>query len=153
MTDRLVSFPSRNRLSRAARERARSLRQMSGTACQVGDMVSLGLAGLGMAAGWRPMAALTVRNLILAILCLGTWRMILFSVGMYDATRVRSPLDYGFRCLIALNSAAAVVGLVKVVLHQRAGVWHALLVFWTIGFLLMSLTRGLLLLQIRVTSR
>lgn len=86
------------------------------------------------------------RNVLIGGLCISTWRMILLSVGVYSPLRTRSIPDYLFRCIIALNSCTAVVGLVEVVLRKQQNVWHAIEVFWLVAVLLMGSVRVLLLL-------
>ena len=88
----------------------------------------------------------SLRNVLVAGLCVSTWRTILLSVGVYSPVRTRSISDYLFRCIIALNSCTAVVGLVEVVLRKQTNVWHTVEVFWLVAFSLMTSVRALLVL-------
>ena len=92
--------------------RPRRLRAVSGRLCQTADLVILSGAFLGIvvlpvfAHEGSSLAGLlqlrvSLRNVLVAALCISTWRMILMSVGVYTPTRTRSLTDYLLRCIIA----------------------------------------------------
>lgn len=135
--------------------RSRKITALSGNLCQAADLIILSAAFLSIVAlpflhtqdgRFTQFLALRVslRNVLLGALCIGTWRMILVSVGVYSPLRTRSLPDYLFRCIIALNSCTAVVGLVEVVLRKHQNVWHSVEVFWLVAVVLMGLLRALL---------
>ncbi len=138
-------------------KRSRKITALSGNLCQATDLVILSTAFLyivvlpyfhthngsfGEFLGLR----VSLRNMLIGGLCISTWRTILMSVGVYSPLRTRSVPDYLFRCVIALNSCTAVVGLVEVVLRKRQNVWHLVEIFWLVAFLLMGSVRSLLVL-------
>jgi hypothetical protein len=86
-------------------------------------------------------ARVSLRNVVIAVFCVGTWRVILVSIGVYSSRHMRSFNEYLFRCIIGLNSCAAVVGLIEVVLGARAGVWRMIEVFWVVGLLSTAVLR------------
>ena len=136
--------------------RSRKITALSGSPCQAADLVILSGAFLyivvlpflhardGSFAEFLQLRV-SLRNVLIGALCISTWRVILMSVGVYSPLRTRSIPDYLFRCIIALNSCTAVVGLVEVVLRKQQNVWHAVEVFWLVAFVLMSSVRLLLL--------
>ncbi len=119
------------------------LRALSGRVCQAGDLILLSAAVLGIV-DLRHLH-LSARNILVSAMCLGTWRVILISVGVYPATQTRSIGDYLFRCLIALNSCTAVVGLIDVVLRPSRDVWHTIAVFWLLALAMTAALRVALL--------
>jgi len=124
--------------------------------CQAGDLILLGGAVIGVAmlpsfshngsslAGVLQFRV-SLRNVFVSAMCLSTWRMILMSVGVYSPTRTRSLTDYLFRCLIALNSCTAVVGLIEVILRPGVDAWHTVEVFWLVAFAMTGSFRLVLL--------
>ncbi len=130
----------------------RRLRAVKSRICQAGDLILLGGAYLGIVilpafahGGHETLAQflqlrVSLRNIIVAGMCVSTWRVILMSIGVYSPARTRSLLDYVLRCVIALNSCTAVVGLIEVVFGQRAVLWHVVDVFWVVC---LGLTAGL----------
>ena len=89
---------------------------------------------------------LTIRNVLVALLCACTWGMILWSVGIYRSGELRRRAEYLIRCVIGLNSCALVVGLVLVILRSQMPAWRMMGVFWSLGLVGMAAVRGLLLL-------
>ncbi len=137
--------------------RSRKITALSGNLCQASDLVILSAAFLYIVVlpflaaqngSFTEFLALRVslRNVLIGGLCISTWRMILISVGVYSPLRTRSIPDYLFRCVIALNSCTAVVGLVEVVLRKQQNVWHAVEVFWLVAVVMMCFVRAMLLL-------
>ena len=137
--------------------RSRRITALSRKLCQAADLVILSSALLYVVA--LPYLAtrdssfaeflglrLSLRNMLVGGLCLCTWRMILASVGVYSPLRTRSIPNYLFRCVIALNSCTAVVGLVEVVLRKQQNVWHSIEIFWLVALVAMSCVRVVLVL-------
>jgi exopolysaccharide biosynthesis polyprenyl glycosylphosphotransferase len=67
------------------------------------------------------------------------------SVGVYSPMRTRSLTNYLFRCVIALNSCTAVVGLIEVILRPGRDAWHTVEVFWVVALVVTVALRALLL--------
>jgi exopolysaccharide biosynthesis polyprenyl glycosylphosphotransferase len=137
--------------------RSRKITALSGNLCQAADLVILSAAFLYIVvlpffhardSSFREFLALRVslRNVLIGALCISTWRMILMSVGVYSPPRQRSLPDYLFRCIIALNSCTAVVGLIEVVLRKQQQVWRSVEVFWLVAVVLMGAVRWALVL-------
>lgn len=135
---------------------SRSLRVLSGKMCQALDLVLLGGVFLGLVAikyrghtggTFRDLLQLRVslRNIVIAGFCLGTWRVVLMTVGVYSPQRTGSVQGYLFRCMIGLNSCTGVVGLIEVVLGAGASVWQLVGYFWLLSFAALALARGLLI--------
>ena len=82
-----------------------------------------------------------MRNAVIALLCFATWTMILKSVGIYGAIRVRSVSEYLLRWVIGLNCCTVVVGLIRLVLIPRSDVWRFMEIHWMVSFVLMALLR------------
>jgi len=131
-----------------------NLRAVSGRLCQTADMVILSGAFLGIvilpifalahdrsSLGGLLQLRVSLRNILIAVMCVCTWRMIFMSVGVYTPARTRSLTDYIFRCIIALNSCAAVVGLIEVVLKTGVDVWRVVEVYWVNCLVLMTAVR------------
>ena len=143
--------------AQAARWNPRRLRVLSGWVCQAADLILLGGAVFGVAvlpylrhshgglAAFLQLRA-SVRNVVVAAMCLGTWRVILMSVGVYAPMRSRSLTEYLFRCAIGLNSCAGVAGLIEVILHPGRDVWHIVETFWIVALCLTASLRIVLLL-------
>ncbi len=139
-------------------ERSRRTTGLGSHLCQTADLVILSAAFLSVVVilplfhgdTGRLIEILqlrfSLRNVLIGGLCLSTWRTILVSVGVYSAPRTRSVPAYLLRCLVAINSCTAVVGLVEVVLRKPQNVWHSVGIFWLSAFVLMSLVRGMLVL-------
>jgi exopolysaccharide biosynthesis polyprenyl glycosylphosphotransferase len=135
----------------------RHLGILAGRFCQAADLILLGGALLGIAilpyfAHERGSLSdflqvrISLRNVLVAAMCMSTWRMILMSVGVYSPMRTRSLTDYLFRCVIGLNSCTAVVGLIEVILRPARDAWHTVEVFWLVALAMTGGLRGLLLL-------
>ena len=135
----------------------RRLRVLSSSVCQAADLILLGGAVLGIAIlpyfghGRGSLSdflqvRVSLRNVFIAAMCVSTWRVILMSVGVYSPVRARSLTGYLFRCVIALNSCGAVVGLIEAILHPGRDVWHTVEVFWLVALAMTGGLRVLLLL-------
>ena len=133
----------------------RRLRAVSSRLCQAIDLIALGGAFLGIVVlpdflhadgSFNEFLQLRVSlsNIIIAVFCVSTWRVVLMSVGVYSPLRTRSFRDYVFRCVIGLNSCTAVVGLIEVILGKRQIVWHVVEIFWVVSLLLMAGARLML---------
>jgi len=133
----------------------RATQAWSGTACQIGDVVLfagtfVGLFALpyfrahGTLSGFLQMRE-AMRNILVALMCLGTWHVLLVVIGVYSIRLARSIPEYTFRCLIALNCCAAVVGLIEVELRRQSSVWQMVGIFWIVSGGLFVLLRALLL--------
>jgi hypothetical protein len=144
--------------------RPRRLRVLRGWLCPTLDLLALSGTLLGVAIlpallhGDGRLASLllgriSLRNLLLACMCIGTWFTILTTVGVYAVEHTRSLPDYIFRCFVGLNSCAAVVGLVQVVLHRHADVWRLVAVYWVVCLALMTAIRIVLLAVDRLRVR
>jgi len=131
---------------------ARRLLALSSRFCQAMDLILLAVAFLAVVMlpffehhsgsfGEFLKVRLSLRNVIIAVFCVGTWRVILSSIGIYSLVPTRSFNEYLFRCVIALNSCTAVIGLIEVVLGERAGVWRMIEVFWVVGLLSTAVLR------------
>ena len=127
---------------------------VTGRLCRVADILVLGVAFLGVAllpqlqAGAASLAqmlsaGISVRNLVIATICVATWAMILDSIGIYGAIRLRSVSEYILRCVIGLNCCTVVVGLIQLVLLPRADVWRFMEIHWMVCFILMAFLRVL----------
>lgn len=137
----------------------RGLRAVSGRLCQAADLILLGatflgvllLPAFGSGNNLRQLLQLriSISNVLVAVLCLSTWRVILVSLGVYSPLRTRSMALYLFRFLIALNSCTAVVGLIEIVLHKGPDVWRSVQLFWLASLLLLTGVRGILVLTHR----
>jgi FlaA1/EpsC-like NDP-sugar epimerase len=134
---------------------SRAMRAWSGTACQIGDVVLFAGTFVGMFAlpyfhahgtlsGFLQMREMT-RNTLVTLMCLGTWHVLLVVIGVYSIRLARSIPEYTFRCLIALNCCAAVVGLIEVELRRQSSVWQTVGIFWIVSAGLFILLRALLL--------
>ena len=93
-----------------------------------------------------------MRNAVIALLCFATWTMILKSVGIYGAIRVRSVSEYLLRWVIGLNCCTVVVGLIRLVLVPRSDVWRFMEIHWMVCFVLMALLRVFLWQRYQWTS-
>lgn len=118
-------------------------RRLAGRACQAGDLILLSAAVLGIVNIHH--LHISARNVLIAAMCISTWRVILVSVGVYSI-KPRSTADYIFRYLIALNSCTAVVGLIDVLLPPTRDVWHTVGIFWLLALALTAALRIALLL-------
>jgi FlaA1/EpsC-like NDP-sugar epimerase len=135
--------------------RSRTVQAWSGLVCQAGDVILLGAAFLSVLAlqyfnrhgdlvGFLQMRLLA-RILLIAVMCMGTWHVLLVVIGVYSIRLARSIPEYVFRCAIAINCCAAVVGLIEVVLRERSSVWHTVGIYWVFSTMLFVLLRvGLL---------
>jgi exopolysaccharide biosynthesis polyprenyl glycosylphosphotransferase len=83
-------------------------------------------------------------NVLIAAVCVTSWRTILMGMGVYTPSRTRSLADYIFRCIMGLNACAGVVGLVEVARHQSSTAWQTVALFWTTNLLLLGTARILL---------
>ena len=132
------------------------LAALTGRTCQASDLVilvavfSMGvlLAGHPHLRGLKDLLSLVIPmdSVLLALLCLGTWRIIFWSTGVYSHRRTRSAGDYLLRWIIALNSSTLVVGLVILVMRLPLELWRSVGLFWLASLLCMVLARGVLLL-------
>ena len=138
------------------RWKPRRLRPIAGSLAQAADLLILSGAYLGIvllpylrrvhgSVSGVLQLSVSVRIVLVAALCVSTWRMIFVSVGLYTPQRTRSLMDYLLRCLIGLNSCTLVVGLIEVVLHSPASVWVVCELFWAVALGCMVLVRGMLL--------
>ncbi len=138
----------------------RRLLPLFGRLVQAADLILLSAAWLGILLVARssrsdrsfgPLLHLTgsFRPILVAILCVFTWRIILVSVGMYSPRRTRSLADYLLRCIIGLNSCTAVVALIEAVLHGSGHLWRIGELFWVLCLLGMIFVRVVLLLGSR----
>ncbi len=136
----------------------RRLRVVSSGLCQALDLITLGgaflalviMPVLGQGQGDGTFLDLlqlkvTLGQIVVAVFCVSTWRIVLMTVGVYSPRRTSSVQDYVFRCVIGLNSCAGVVGLIEVVLGRRDVVWHVVGLFWLMSLLLMVTARAMLL--------
>lgn len=143
-----------NRLARGWT--SRRLRVVSSKLCQALDLIFLGGVFLGLIV--MPYAGhadgtfqellqlkVSLRDILIAVFCVSTWRVVLMSVGVYSPRRTTSVYDYMFRCILGLNSCTGVVGLIEVVVGGRAVVWHVVELFWLVSLLLMVGARVTLL--------
>ena len=123
--------------------------------CRVADIVVLGGTFVGVAllptlqqsggsAGRLLLAGISVRNAVIAAICIATWAMILDSIGIYGAIRLRSVSEYILRCVIGLNCCTVVVGLIQLVLLPRADVLRFMEIHWMVCFVLLGSLRVLL---------
>ena len=134
----------------------RRLSALSGRVCQATDLIVLGAAFFGIVilpffehhnqsfAGFLELRV-SLRNVLVAVLCICTWRTILWSIGVYSPERTRSLADYLFRCIVALNSCTGVVGLIALILHTPISVWRAVEIFWVSCLVVLTAVRGVLL--------
>lgn len=134
---------------------SRSVQQLGwirGRGGWVADLIVLGGAFLcvallpdlrpgGVGLGRSLLAGISVRNILIALLCVATWRMILKSVGVYGAIRHRSVWEYTLRCVIGLNGCTVVVGLIRLVLFPQRDVWRFMEIHWMACFVLMAVLR------------
>lgn len=90
-------------------------------------------------------AKVTVRNILLSLVCVGAWRLLLAAMGVYSPQRSRSVADYLFRCVIGLNLCTLMVAGVARTLRSPVDVWRVTEVFWGGCLLAMLAARGLLL--------
>jgi hypothetical protein len=138
-------------------------RWVSGRLCRFADLVILGGTLLGVAllpalqqAGERVgrtlLAGISVRNIVIAVVCAATWAMILDSIGVYGAIRFQSVSEYVLRCVIGLNCCTVVVGLIQLVLLPRTDVWRFMEIHWMVCFVLMALLRVVIWLAYQWTS-
>lgn len=100
--------------------RAQKLRWVTRRGARRGDLIILGGAFIGVAllpdlrhggSSLRRLllAEISVRNLVNAVSCVGTWATILKIVGIYGAIRVRSVSEYLLPWVIGLNCCTVVV--------------------------------------------
>jgi len=137
------------------------MRAVSGRVCQVADMVILGgvffvvvtLPAFNRHRGALLHIGISLRNVLIGAMCLGTWRMILISVGVYSPSRTQSVSHYFFRCFIGLNCCTAVVGLVEVVLRTGVDTWRVIGIYWVACLVAMAMVRGGLILFDRSRRR
>ncbi len=138
-----------------AQWRPESLRAVSGRLCLALDLIILSCIFLGIAifptlnhdrgGVWAFLrSGLTLRNALVATVCLCTWRMILVSVGVYTPTRSRSPADYIFRCLIGLNCCTVAIGFIELVLRTGFNVWRFMAIYWLACVVSMTMARAVL---------
>jgi hypothetical protein len=138
----------------AAGWRPRSLRAASGRLSQALDIVFLCGAFAAVALlpklghefrGWSEQLRVqaSLRNVLIAVMCVATWRVILVSVGMY--LPARSLPEYVLRCFVGLNCCTAVLGLIELVLRTGVDVWRLVGIYWLIAGTLMALVRLLVL--------
>ena len=131
---------------------ARRFGWAQGLPCRLGDILILGLVYVGVAfypalqrggqsVGRLLLAGISVRNILIAGLCVATWAMILKSVGIYGAVRLRTGLQYLLRWVIGLNCCTVVAGLIRLVLPPRDDVWRFMELHWMACFVLMALLR------------
>ena len=155
LTERLPSRRSAS-VPLARGRTSRRLRAVSGRLCQALDLILLGGVVLGLVLlplfghDHGTLAKLfqlkvSLRNVVIAVFCVSTWRVVLISIGVYSPARTTSIQNYIFRCVIGLNSCACVVGLIEVVLGGRVLVWHMVELFWVLSLALMAVARILLL--------
>jgi len=139
-------------------------RPLDGHLCQAIDLGILGVTFLGITispvfdadqanlAG-QPQLRVWLRDLLIAIVCIFTWRMILVSVGLYDSSRLRSIREYILRFFIGLNCCTAVVGLIELVLRTGVDVWRLVAIYWAACLVLMATARVVLVLIRRRRGR
>ena len=149
MPDQTKTQPLANLAPAGKRWKARRLRPLCAPVAQVADLLVLSFAALSLqflltGGGAFRSAALTIKNVLLLLLCLVVWRLVLGSVGMYAPHRTRSLWDYGLRCVAGLNGCTLVLALIEMVWHRPGGVWRLLAVFWVTALAGMVLVRGLL---------
>ncbi len=82
-------------------------------------------------------------SLTIGAFCVGVWRSILVTVGVYHEVRARPVRDYVFRCAIALNACTAAVGIVEALLKRYATLWQTLGIFWVVSLALLGSARVL----------
>ena len=129
--------------------RMHNLPALSGWLCQSVDMIILCVAFVSVAilplyrkdAGLMALVQgqISLRDAVVAVVCLATWRMILMSIGMYLPARTLP--EYILRCFIGLNCCTGVIGLIELVLRPGVDVWHFAAIYWLIGGALMVLLR------------
>ena len=143
--------------------RAQKVHWVTGRGARRGDLVILGGAFIGVASypafqhggqslGKLLLAGISVRNILIAVLCAATWAMILKSVGVYGAIRLRSFPEYLLRWVIGLNCCTVVVGLIRLVLFPRSDVWIFMEIHWMVCFVLMASLRVFLWQRYQWTS-
>jgi exopolysaccharide biosynthesis polyprenyl glycosylphosphotransferase len=90
-------------------------------------------------------ARVSVRGILLALVCVVGWRFLLVWVGVYSPQRAASYVDYLFRCVIGLNLCTGVVAAVAVVHPLGVEVWGLAEAYWSVCLALMLTVRlGLL---------
>lgn len=146
-----------------AQSRMGSLRAVSGRFCQAMDILVLSGVFLLIAmlllrherGSLRDLlqASFSVRNAIVAAVCLGTWWMVLVSAGIYAPRRSPSLPAYIFRCLIGLNCCTVVIGFIQLVLRTRVDVWRFMGLYWLACLGAMALVRAVLLVLLPADKR
>ncbi len=123
---------------------------MSGRSIQWLDPALLASVLLGISL-WRARRALggllnlpvSLEAVMIGAFCVGAWRAILVTVGVYHEVRARPVRDYTFRCAIALNACTAAVGIVEALLKRYATLWQTLGIFWVVSLALLGSARVL----------
>jgi hypothetical protein len=138
-----------------------SLQAATGRLCQAADLLVL-IAAFAIVAmlpafdhdaggvAARLQLTVSLRNAVIAAMCIATWGTILASVGIYAPAHVRSRREYILRCFIGLNCCVALAGLIELVLHNGLDVWHFVAIYWLFSLAGMVLVRAVLLLGQRL---
>ncbi len=135
---------------------SRSLRGVTGWACRWLDLLILQTAFLGMLV-WNysqqstiPFAQffqlrVSLRNLLIAVVCVAIWRSILRLAGIYALNRITSLRGYLLRVLIASAFCSILVGLFEHACHPGTSSKKITLLFWMATLTAMACSRAFLL--------
>ena len=125
---------------------------MSSRTCQALDLILLGGVFLGIVilpeilkatGSLADLFALRVsmRDIVIAGLCVSSWRVLLVSLGIYSPARSSSLLHYFYRLVIGLNACTGVVGLIVLAAVGSHGAWHVVELFWVVSLALLLASR------------
>jgi exopolysaccharide biosynthesis polyprenyl glycosylphosphotransferase len=134
----------------------RSLRGVTGWACRWTDLTILSSVLFGTAVLGRSMLTqrkvseffevrVSLRNMVVAMICVLLWRAILRAVGLYNLQRIRSLSGYILRCITAVSCCSLVVLLLMVVLKPQAHIIAFTTTYWAICLSTMLVARTMLL--------
>lgn len=133
------------------------LRALSGQVCQACDIIILGTVffGIILLPYFRHSSTnlsfseflelrISLRNVLVGVVTISSWRLILWSAGVYGPRRVRSAGAFALRCVLGLNGCAGLVGLVLLTVTTHLPLWETLELFWLLCLLFMTLLRVVL---------
>ncbi|WP_263382467.1 sugar transferase [Granulicella arctica] len=147
----LVTFPMTNKVWAP-----RSLRGITGWACRWTDMLILSAVFFGTVVlryflqSHRTISEflalrVSLKNMLIGIVCILTWRTLLRGVGLYNLARIKSLSGYALRCVAGVTLCALLVAGIEILVKPETKIVSVTFAYWAFCLTLMMMSRALLL--------